>query len=72
MYGLLDLCSEAEPGEKSERRRITLEPNTAKTVAFPIVALKTGEFNLKIVALSPHGSDVVIKTLNVVAQGMLF
>ncbi|RWS11033.1 complement component 3-1-like protein [Dinothrombium tinctorium] len=70
MYGIENVCSEAEPGEKSERKKVALDPNSAKTVAFPLVPLKIGVFNIKVVSLSAFGSDVVIKKLNVIPQGL--
>ncbi|RWS30025.1 complement component 3-1-like protein [Leptotrombidium deliense] len=70
MYGVEDVCSEAEAGEKSDRRKVSLDPNSAKTVAFPLVPLKTGKFDIKVVSLSPYGSDIVLKTLNVIPQGV--
>lgn len=71
MYGIEGVCSEADPGEKSERKQVTLGPNNAKSVAFPLVPLRVGEFDIKVVATSFGGTDVVVKKLYVAAQGLL-
>ncbi|KAI1295385.1 Complement C3 [Halotydeus destructor] len=69
MYGVADICSEAEPGQKSERKQLVLAPNSAKSVGFALVPLKVGEFEVKVVASSFKGSDIVVKKLHVVPQG---
>lgn len=69
MYGVKDICSGAQEGEKSERKKIYVDPHSANSVSFPIIPLKTGEYNIRVTALSPRGSDVIIKKLNVVAEG---
>lgn len=72
MYGLEDLCSEAEEaGQKSTRKHLIVDANSANSVTFPMVPLKTGTYDLKVVALWPtSGSDVVVKTLTVIAPGV--
>ncbi|XP_071043014.1 A.superbus venom factor 1 [Parasteatoda tepidariorum] len=71
MYGVKDVCSGANEGEKSERKRLIVDPQSAMTTTFPVIPLKEGMFNLKVVALSPEGSDVILKTLNVIPEGYL-
>lgn len=69
MYGVKDICSGAQEGEKSERKRIYVEPHSSSSVSFPIIPLKAGEYNIRVTALSPRGSDVIVKKLNVVPEG---
>ncbi|XP_023225976.1 complement C3-like [Centruroides sculpturatus] len=71
MYGVAHLCSGIEPGKKSERKRITVEANSAETVRFPVVPMKAKKYTIRVVALSPVGSDVVVKKLNVVSEGVV-
>lgn len=68
MYGVEDLCTGANEGEKSERKTLIVDGQSAGTVTFPVIPLKDGTFHLKVVALSPEGSDVIMKTLNVVVS----
>lgn len=75
MYGVEDVCSEAEPGERSERKRVRLEKHSSQSVLFPMIPLKTGKYPIKLlaVALNPtgvhSGSDIVERVLNVVPRG---
>ncbi|XP_067128928.1 A.superbus venom factor 1-like [Centruroides vittatus] len=71
MYGVAHLCSGIEPGKKSERKRITVEANSAESVRFPVVPMKAKKYTIRVVALSPVGSDVVVKKLNVVSEGVV-
>uniref|UniRef100_T1E175 Putative complement component n=1 Tax=Cupiennius salei TaxID=6928 RepID=T1E175_CUPSA len=70
MYGAKDLCSGTQPGEKSERKRLVVGAQSAASVAFPVVPLGTGHFIIKVVALSPVGSDVIERQLYVVPEGV--
>nr|BAK64109.1 complement component 3-1 [Hasarius adansoni] len=70
MYGAKDLCSGTQAGEKSERKRLIIEGQSAATVTFPVIPLKAEDFVIKVVALTPAGSDVVQRTLHVVAEGV--
>lgn len=71
MYGVEHLCTGVQAGEKSERKKIWVEAHSAENVGFPVVPLKDQEFSLQVVALSPIGSDVVVKKLNVVPEGVI-
>ncbi|XP_067138118.1 complement C3-like, partial [Centruroides vittatus] len=71
MYGVENLCTGVQAGEKSERKKIWVEGNSAGNVGFPVVPLKDQKFPIHMVALSPVGSDVIIKELNVVAEGVV-
>lgn len=68
MYGAKDLCSGTQAGEKSERKRLILEGQSAATVTFPVIPLKAEDFVIKVVALTPVGSDVIQRTLHVVVS----
>lgn len=71
MYGVDGVCSEAEPGERSDRKRIRIEKHSSQSVLFPMIPLKTGKYPLKIVAvaLKSNQSDIVERQLNVVPRG---
>ncbi|KAF8771863.1 A.superbus venom factor 1 like protein [Argiope bruennichi] len=69
MYGVKDLCTGTSEGEKSERKRLIIEKHSAATVSFPVIPLKEGTFDIKVVALTSDGSDAIIRKLNVVAEG---
>jgi hypothetical protein len=67
--GVEDICSEAPEAGKKARKHLIIEANSFGTVAFPMVPLRAGTYNLKVVAMWSLGSDVVIKTLNVIPPG---
>lgn len=68
MYGAEGLCSNTQPGQKSERQKITVEGESAATVTFPVMPLKAEVIPIRVVALSPLGSDVIVRELNVVVS----
>ncbi|XP_049275626.1 complement C3 isoform X16 [Rhipicephalus sanguineus] len=70
IYGVEGLCTGALPGERSERRPVVVEANSASSVTFPVVPLKEGLFVIKIHVRSSRGEDVVEKELNVVPEGV--
>ncbi|XP_054924567.1 complement C3-like isoform X2 [Dermacentor andersoni] len=70
IYGVEGLCTGALPGERSERRPVVVEANSASSVTFPVVPLKEGLFTIKIYVKSSRGEDVVEKELNVVPEGV--
>lgn len=70
MYGAEALCSGTEPGEKSDRKNIFIDGNSAATVTFPVIPLKAGVIPVKVVALTAVGSDVIQRSLNVVPEGV--
>ncbi|KAG8181180.1 hypothetical protein JTE90_010952 [Oedothorax gibbosus] len=72
MYGVEDLCTGANEGEKSERKKLDVDGQSASSVAFPVIPLKVGTFDIKVVALSPEGSDVIMRPLNVIPEGYPF
>uniref|UniRef100_T1K241 Anaphylatoxin-like domain-containing protein n=2 Tax=Tetranychus urticae TaxID=32264 RepID=T1K241_TETUR len=70
MYGVDGVCSEADAGQKTERRLVTVEPGMLHTEGFALSPIRTGEFKIQVDALAHGTSDVVIKTLHVVPQGI--
>ncbi|XP_075729276.1 complement C3 isoform X1 [Rhipicephalus microplus] len=70
IYGVEGLCTGALPGDRSERRPVVVEANSASSVTFPVVPLKEGLFVIKIHVRSSRGEDVVEKELNVVPEGV--
>ncbi|CAG2104719.1 unnamed protein product [Medioppia subpectinata] len=69
-YGVEGICSEAEMVGEKTKKHITVDRNSFATVTFPMVPLRKGIFDVKIVALWSNGGDVVVKKLNVVAPGI--
>lgn len=69
-YGIENICSEAEPGEKTPRKYLIIDKNSAVSVGFPMVPLKAGEYDIKVVALWSGGGDVVVKKLKVIPPGV--
>ncbi|KAF8771903.1 A.superbus venom factor 1 like protein [Argiope bruennichi] len=69
MYPAEGLCTGMSDDGKSERKRLIIENNSAATVTFPVVLLKTGTFDIKVVALTVEGGDVIVQKLNVEAEG---
>lgn len=71
MYGVDDVCSEALPGERSDRKRIRIERHGSQSVLFPIIPLKVGRYQIKILAITSDtgGNDIIERTLNVVPRG---
>ncbi|XP_077496087.1 complement C3-like isoform X2 [Amblyomma americanum] len=70
IYGVEGLCTGALPGERSERRPVVVEANSASSVTFPVIPLKEGVFVIKVFVKSSMGEDVVEKELNVVPEGV--
>lgn len=70
IYGVEGLCTGALPGERSERRPVVVEANSASSVTFPVIPLKEGVFVIKVFVRSSRGEDVVEKELNVVPEGV--
>ncbi|KAH6922249.1 hypothetical protein HPB50_011045 [Hyalomma asiaticum] len=70
IYGVEGLCTGALPGERSERRPVVVDGNSASSVTFPVVPLKEGVFVIKIHVKSSKGEDIVEKELNVVPEGV--
>lgn len=68
--GIEEICSEADDVGHKIRKHLPVEANSFETVAFPMVPLRTGTFELKVVALWSTGGDIVIKKLNVVPPGV--
>lgn len=71
MYGIEDVCSEAEPGERSARKRIRIERHSSQSVLFPIIPLRVGVYPIKILAITQNSSnsDIIERRLTVVAKG---
>lgn len=71
MYGIEDVCSEAEPGERSERRRVRVDKQSSQAIIFSMIPLKIGHYPIKVLAitLSSNNSDIIEQQLNVVPRG---
>lgn len=71
MYGVEDVCSEAEAGERSDRKRVRIEQHSSQSVIFPMIPLKVGKYPIKVLAVTPtsSGSDIVERYLKVVPRG---
>lgn len=72
IYGVEDVCSEAEPGERSDRKRIMVDKHSSLSVLFPMIPLKIGKYPIKILAITSDGSDssdIVERQLKVVPRG---
>jgi len=71
MHGIEHVCSEAEPGERSGRKRVRVDRHSSQSVLFPMIPLRTGKFPVKIVAIAlvSNSSDIVERQLNVVPRG---
>ncbi|XP_054153932.1 complement C3-like [Oppia nitens] len=69
-YGVEDICSEAESVGDKSKKHLVVDPNSFSTVPFPMVPLKTGTFEIKIVALWASGGDIVVKKLYVIPPGI--
>lgn len=68
--GVDGICSDAEPNERSERRRVLLEKLSSQSVIFPMIPLKVGKFPVRVHAITPHDgiNDIVEQDLQVVAR----
>lgn len=69
-FGMNDICSQAAPGEKSDRYQLSLGANDVQSISVPLVPLRSGRHDFKVVALSLLHSDIVKKELLVVPQGI--
>ncbi|XP_075525352.1 complement C3-like [Dermacentor variabilis] len=70
VYGVEGICAGAQEGERSERRTMSVDANSAASIAFPVVPLREGIFIIKVHVHCPQGEDVVEKELNVVPEGV--
>ena len=68
LQGNEGICYGARPGENTERIRVTVEPNKATQLAWPIVPLRTGVFPIRVKAFTSAGGDIVEKKLHVVVS----
>lgn len=50
-FGIEGICSDAEPGERSARRMLRLNPHSSQSIIYPIIPLKMGHFPIKIAAI---------------------
>ncbi|CAG2106081.1 unnamed protein product [Medioppia subpectinata] len=65
-YRVNGICSEAETNEDRPKRQIQVDSNSLKTVSYPMVAIRSGVFEVKFVAVwSGGGADVVVKNFDV-------
>lgn len=75
MEGVDGLCYNGIPGQPSEPMVIDLEPNSAKTVNFPVVPVKAGKFAVTVTAISTNLGivqiDKIEKYLYVVVRSPL-
>ncbi|GFY57707.1 complement C3 [Trichonephila inaurata madagascariensis] len=69
MYGVKGLCTGTTEGERSERKIVFVEKQSAATVTFPAIPLEIGTFSIKVVAYTNVGGDIVVKPLKVIAEG---
>lgn len=69
-YGVDGICSEADTDLKSERKNLAVPKDSAKSLSIPLVPLRTGKFKIKVVALGSLHTDIVIKELEVIPQGV--
>ncbi|CAG2107129.1 unnamed protein product, partial [Medioppia subpectinata] len=70
-YRVDGICSEAETDEDRPKRQIRVDSNSLKTVSYPMVAIRSGVFAVKFVAVwSAGGADVVVKVLRVRPPGV--
>nr|XP_006813172.1 PREDICTED: C3 and PZP-like alpha-2-macroglobulin domain-containing protein 8-like [Saccoglossus kowalevskii] len=70
LYGVDDICSEAKPGERSERKEFIVKAKEATSITFPVIPMSVGEFPIRISAFSPAGGDIVEKILKVEPAGV--
>ncbi|XP_023225978.1 complement C3-like isoform X2 [Centruroides sculpturatus] len=68
--GVKNLYTGVKEGEKSEQKKIIIDPLSARTVNFLVVPLEAGDYFIRIVALSHYDEDTVVKKLHVVAEGV--
>lgn len=71
MYGVEDVCSEAEPGERGDRKRLRIDKHSSQSIVFPMIPLKTGKYPIKVLAITTNSksSDIVEQYLKVVPRG---
>ncbi|KAL1470785.1 hypothetical protein MTO96_024045 [Rhipicephalus appendiculatus] len=77
VYGAEGVCTGTQEGERSERRTVSVNANSASSLSFPVVPLREGRFTIKVHAhcnqSSGHSAstdDVVEKELHVVPEGV--
>lgn len=71
MYGVEDVCSEAEPGERGDRKRLRIDKHSSQSIVFPMIPLKVGKYPIKVLAVTTasKSSDIVEQYLKVVPRG---
>lgn len=71
MYGVEDVCSEAEAGERGDRKRVRIDKHSSQSLVFPMIPLKIGKYPIKVLAITStsKSSDIVEQYLKVVPRG---
>lgn len=64
------VCYSGAPGKNSDAVEVSVEPNDATSVYFPIVPLEMGRFPVRVFAFSAWGRDAVEKILKVEGEGL--
>ncbi|XP_060557864.1 venom factor-like [Ruditapes philippinarum] len=72
--GINNVCLNSMPSMGSPSRQITLEPNSAKTVNFPMIPLRQGKYHINVTAIVADKTssmvDKIRKNLYVVNEGI--
>ena len=75
LEGVNGLCYGTESGQPSPKIQLNLGPNTASTVHFPVIPLKAGIFDVKVIAIVTNlkiPEVIVEKPLFVAVSILLF
>lgn len=77
LHGQKDICSAARPGQASDMVQLRMAPNTAKTVTFPIIPLKSStprkQLAIEVTAFAEGNlfNDAISKSLYIIVGGII-
>ncbi|XP_033108189.1 complement C3-like [Anneissia japonica] len=70
LIGTEGICSEAHAGQRSSKKDFEVNPDDSYSVTYPMIPLKVGEFEIRVVAYTSVLNDAVTKTLRVIPEGV--
>ncbi|XP_022663177.1 ovostatin-like [Varroa destructor] len=69
IYGVEGVCTEAAPGQRSEKKSFRIQPYSSYKIAYPVFPTHNGTHEIRVEALTLYDSDAIVKKLYVVPEG---
>lgn len=68
IYGVEGVCTEAAPGQRSEKKSFRIQPYSSYKIAYPVFPTHNGTHEIRVEALTLYDSDAIVKKLYVVVS----